>query len=290
MRLPLPVVRAAVFAGSRPLGQPVPVPVQRAWLELSARVNVLPDGTTVETTTLAGRRAERVSAPGADEGAALLLLHGGAFLTCSPRTHRVFAAHLAVASGAPVHVLDYRLAPEHPYPAAVDDADRAFVELAGRARTAVVGDSAGGALALLLAQRLRDDGRPQPRALALVSPVVDLTGATSDAYRGPEPVLRASWVRSGCAAFVGAGDARTLSPLRRGLAGLAPALVHLASDERLRPEGEALVAGMAAAGTTVQSETLDGLWHDVHLQSHLVPAAAAATARMGRWLAGHLAA
>lgn len=288
MRLPLAVVRAVVLAGSRPLGPPVPLRVQRRWLELVAAVNVLPPGTVVEPTTLGGRPAERVSAPGAHDGAAVLLLHGGAFITCSPRTHRVFAAHLAAASQLPVHVLDYRLAPEHPYPAAVDDADRAFGELSGTLPTAVVGDSAGGALALLLAQRLRDERRELPRALALVSPLVDLTLATSHAYRGPDPVLRPSWLRAGSAAFVGQADARALSPLHRGLAGLPPVLVHLASDERLRPEAGALVAGLRADGGRVDSETLAGLWHDVHLQSHLVPEAADASARMGRWLAGQL--
>ena len=284
MRVPLPVVRAVVAAGSRPLGRPVPVRVQRAWLETTSRLGRLRAGTTVEPTVLGGVPAERVTGPVVDPGRAVLLLHGGAFILGSPRTHRVLAAHLAHAVQAPVHVLDYRRAPEHPHPAAVDDADAALAALQAGARTAVAGDSAGGGLALLLAARRRDDGREPPTALGLVSPVVDLTLALSERWTGPDPLLRRSWVRQGVEAFVAGGDARALSPLHGDLAGLPPALVQVSSDERLRPEGEQLAAAVRAAGGDVELQVLDRLWHDAHLQADLVPEAAEATAVLGRWL------
>jgi epsilon-lactone hydrolase len=283
MRLPLPVARALVFAGSRPMGRPVPVRAQRALFEASSRLGRLPPGTRVETLSLGGRSAERV-AVGEARGRPVLLLHGGAFVTGSPRTHRVFAAHLALAAAAPVHVLDYRRAPEHPYPAAVDDADAALEELAAGGPVAVVGDSAGGAVALLLALRRQREGRPLPAALALVSPLVDLTLASSDGYRGRDPLLRRSWVADGGAAFAG-NDPVAASPLFSDLAGLPPTLVHVSEHERLRPEGEALAARLRKAGVDVEHELLPRLWHDAHVHADLVPEAADAVARMGRWLA-----
>jgi acetyl esterase/lipase len=213
------------------------------------------------------------------------MLHGGAFVIGSPRTHRVLGAHLAAAVGAPVSVLHYRRAPEHPWPAAVDDAHAAYRELSGSVPTAVFGDSAGGALALLLALRLRDSGAAQPVALALVSPATDLTLTTSDPYRGSDPVVRRTWLRQGVRAFVGGADATALSPLAADLAGLPPVLVQVAGGERLEAEGVQLAERLRAAGGDVQLQVLPRVWHDVHLLAHLLPEADGALRRVGTWLA-----
>jgi acetyl esterase/lipase len=215
----------------------VPLRVQRGVLEATARLGRLPAGTRVQAEQLGDRPAERVSGPGADESRAVLLLHGGAFTTCSPRTHRVLAAHLAHAAGAPVHVLDHRRAPEHPHPAAVDDAEVAFRELAAGHDVALAGDSAGGAVAILLALRLLAAGEPPPCAIALISPIADLTLATAEGYRGRDPLLRRSWVRQGAEAYTAGTDPRAVSPLHLDLTGLPPVLVHVSEHERLRPEG-----------------------------------------------------
>lgn len=283
MRVPLPVVRTVVLAGSRPLGRPVPLPVQRRWLEVSARLGRPPAGTQVEQVEIAGRPAERVTAAGSSAGPAVLWLHGGAFTTCSPRTHRVLAGHLAAATGGPVVVPDYRLAPEHPYPAAVDDARAAFDELSADGPVVLGGDSAGGALAVLLGLALRDDGAVAPPAMLLVSPVADLTGALGAAYTGADAVLRRSWLRNGLAAFCGDADPCGLSPLDLPLHGLPPVLLQVSEHERLRPEGEQLARRLQQARVDVTLERLDGLWHDVHLQADLVPEAADAVRRLGSW-------
>ncbi len=256
------LLRAVLRTVVRPvLGPPVPVAVQRALLEVAALGTPLPKGVRVERTRLGGRPAERVAPDAADPSRRVLLLHGGAFLTGSPRTHRAFAAHLAVAAGCDVHVLDYRRAPEHRYPAAVDDAVAALDELGDG--TSVVGDSAGGALALLLARRRR------PAALALVSPMVDLTLESSTRWQGDDPLLRPAWLQQGVRAF-------GVPPQQlHAQAGGPPLLVHLSEHERLRPEGERL------GGEQV---LLPGVWHDVHLQCALLPQAAEAVASMGRWL------
>jgi epsilon-lactone hydrolase len=285
MRLPLRLVRALVFLIARPIGPPAPVRLQRLWLELMSSGGLLPKGTTVEHVPVAGRPAERVVPPGADESRSVLLLHGGAFVIGSPRTHRVLAAHLAAAVGVPVVALHYRRAPEHPYPAAVDDAVAAYRELAARGTTAVFGDSAGGCLALLLALRLRDAAEPMPPALALVSPATDLTLERSSAFRGVDTVVRRRWLRRGVTGFVGAADPAELSPLNAKLGGLPPVLVQVAGRERLRVEGEQLAERLRAAGVEVDLEVLETLWHDAHLVAHLLPEGADAVRRIGRWLA-----
>jgi monoterpene epsilon-lactone hydrolase len=288
MRIPLSLARALVFAMSRPLGPPLPVGLQRLWLEAVSTGGRLPKGTTVARVQLGGRPAERVAAAGVDERRAVLLLHGGAFVIGSPRTHRVLAGHLSASAGAPVYVLHYRRAPEHSFPAPVDDALAAYEELAAQGPAAVFGDSAGGCLALLLALRLRDAGTPPP-ALALVSPVTDLTLATSDGYAGVDAVVRRDWLRSGTRAFVGGADAVAMSPLAAPLAGLPPVRVQVAAAERLRAEGEDLAARLLAAGVEVELDVLPRVWHDVHLLAHLVPEGAAAVADLGRWLGERLA-
>ena len=283
MRLPARLVETALYVAVRPvLGPPVPLPVQRRWLELCATGSPLPAGTTVQQTVLGGRPAERVAGAGAADAGAVLLLHGGAFVAGSPRTHRVLAAHLAAASGAPVHVLDYRLAPEHPWPAAVDDAVAAYDELAATGPVVVVGDSAGGCLAALLLRQRR------PVAVALVSPLVDLTRQTSAAWPGRDALVRADWARAGTQAFVGGADAPALSPLHDDLTSWPPLLVHVSEHERLRPEGEQLAERARLAGVDVELVVLPGLWHDAHLLSHLVGEAADASAALGRWVGRHL--
>ena len=289
MRLPLRLVRALVFLIARPLGPPTPVRLQRLWLELISTGGLLPKGTTVEHVTVAGRSAERVVPAGSDESRAVLLLHGGAFLIGSPRTHRVLAGHLAAAVGVPVVALHYRRAPERPWPAAVDDAVAAYRELSARGPTAVFGDSAGGCLALLMALRLRDAGESLPPALALVSPVTDLTLERSSAFRGVDTVVRRRWLRDGVTSFVGAADPQELSPLTATLAGLPPVLLQVAGRERLRVEGEQLAQRLQADRVEVELEVLEPLWHDAHMVAHLLPEGADAVRRAGRWLADRLA-
>jgi acetyl esterase/lipase len=274
---------------SRPLGPPLPVRLQRLWFEAVSTGGLLPRGTAVTHLQLGGRPAERVAAAGADERRAVLLLHGGAFVIGSPRTHRVLAAHLSAAAQTPVYVLHYRRSPEHAFPAAVDDARAAYDELAARGPTAVFGDSAGGCLALLLALRLRDDGTPPP-ALALVSPVADLSASSSDAYPRVDAVVRRDWLRTGARSFLGRADAAVLSPLSASLAGLPPVRVQVAAAERLRAEGEELAVRLRTAGVDADAEVLPRMWHDVHLLAHLVPEGADAVARLGRWLGERLSA
>lgn len=287
--LPRPVMRAIVRLTVRPvLGPTVPVRRQRHLLNALGRVAVLPRGIRVRRISLGGRPAERIEAPDADATRAVLYLHGGGYTVGSAVTHRALAAHLAAAAGAPVYLLDYRLAPEHPYPAALEDAVAAYHELLAGVepeRLAVSGDSAGAGLALALMTRLRGSGVPFPGALGLISPWVDLTldGVRDDRR---DPMLRTAWARA-CAERYGAGaDLRApeLSPLFGNLAGLPPMLVHGASDEILLAGVERLVERARSAGVHVRYRRLERMWHVAHLHAGLVAASTAAVREIGAFL------
>lgn len=273
MRLPLPVVRAFVAGAVRPLyGPPVPPRVQRRLGDLLS-ATPLPTGTTSTALTLGGRPALRVVAPYAQGSRdAVLWVHGGAFVACSPQTHRAFAAALSAACGAPVLLPDYRLAPEHPHPAAVDDVVAALAQVDAE-RVVLGGDSAGGCLALLALER----AHRELAGLALVSPVVDLSLASSAAWTGRDVLVRQAWLEQGVTAMFGA-TRPVLQP-----ADLPPTVVHVAEHERLRPEGERLARAVGA-----ELRLVPRAWHDLHLQAGLVREADDAVALLGASVRGFL--
>jgi acetyl esterase/lipase len=286
------VVRALVRTAVRPVLSPrVPVAVQRRWLELMTRASPLAEGVALGCELLGGRHAE-VAAPDSARGdRAVLYLHGGGFAVGSPATYRALATHLAAASGAEVHVLDYRLAPEHPFPAALDDALAAWRQLLDRggdpARTAIAGDSAGGWLALATALRLRDKGDPLPAALGLISPWLDLARDIPDG----DAMLAPSWLRWCAAGFAAGADpaSEPFAPLAADLTGLPPLVVHVGGEEVLLDDAVRLARRARAAGVPVELRRLDGLWHVVHSTAGLVPASTGATATLGAALAARLA-
>jgi acetyl esterase/lipase len=222
------------------------------------RFPVLPRGTTIERISLGGVPADRITAPGSDPDHALLYLHGGAHIVGSSVTHRAAATHLAGATGAVAYVLDHRLAPEHPYPAAVDDALAAYQALLGSGlppeRVVVAGDSAGGGLALALALRSRAVGVPLPAALGLISPWVDarLDGL---AEHVDDPLLTRGWLELGATSYAGRHrEHPEVSPLLADpadLAGLPPLFVQAASDELFVDDVERFVAVAREAGASV---------------------------------------
>jgi epsilon-lactone hydrolase len=287
-------MRAGVRALVRPvLGPRMPVAVQRRWLAAVTWPTPLADGVTVRSGRL-GRRPAEALTPDGGTGGTVLYLHGGGFTTGSPATHRALATHLAAASGASVHVLDYRLAPEHPFPAAVDDVLAAHRELLDRGATpgstAIAGDAAGGWLALTAALRLRDAGDPVPAAMGLISPWLDLRGSTWPADRS-DAMLRPSWLRRCARDFAGDLDpgAPELAPLEADLTGLPPITMHVGSEEILLEDAVRLAARARAAGVPVDLRRLDGLWHVAHASAGLVTASTAAVNALGAALAIRLA-
>lgn len=286
--LPLPIVRAALNPVFRILlNHRLPFSVQRALMAWGAPAQRAPRGIHVERVRLGGRPADRVTVGPVSDSATVLYLHGGGYTVGSPATHRALAGYLARETACPVQVLDYRLAPEHPFPAALDDAEAAFLELVAAGyrpeRIAVAGDSAGGGLSLALAERLRDRHGLVPAALGLIAPWADPNEVPA---RGRDLIINRPWSRACAAAYLGGGDGSDpgYAPLLGELRGLPPTYVQADVDELLHDQCTRLVAQLRAAGVPTEFTETEGLWHVAQLQAGLVGPAAQVTRELGEFL------
>jgi acetyl esterase/lipase len=212
---------------------------------------------------------EWVWAPQADDGVgAILVLHGSGYLICSSRTHRGFASHLSKYSGMPTFAIDYRLAPEHPFPAAEDDAFAAYRWLLAQGhdpeKIVIAGDSAGGHLAVGLALRLRNEGLPTPAALALFGPLIDpaYRACIADARTRQQPLDPRAAARA-IALYVGDFDPADprLCLLNADLSSLPPIQIHYGTREVMRADAEAFAELVRAAGGRCEEQVWPGLMH-----------------------------
>lgn len=242
---------------------------------------------------LGGVRVLRIAARGAR--GRIVYLHGGAYVLGSADTHARLAAAYARASGAEAIAVDYRLAPEHPWPAAVDDAVAVWRALPDDGvPTALIGDSAGGGLVLALALRLRGAGLRAPVALATTSPWVDLTltAASLTARASVEVMLSRRGLALDADRYRGtvpATDPR-VSPLFADLAGLPPAFIQVGTEEVLYDDGVSLATRLDAAGVPVQLQVWQGMAHAWAAFGDAVPEAAASVAQLGDFLRARLGA
>lgn len=298
------LVRNALRALVKPMAQPaVPLALQRAMLDRAGLTMRTPRGLRAESTRLNDIPARKLVPERADADRHLLYLHGGAYVQGSPRSHAPLAGQLAQAAGATAWLVDYRLAPEHPYPAAVDDALAAYRALLAQGvapgRIAIAGDSAGGGLALSTTLAIRDAALPLPAALALLSPWTDLTlsGASMRDREDAEPMLNPVWLD--WAAGLYCGDAQDgpstlrtdpgVSPLFADLAGFPPLVVHVGSDEVLLDDSTFLARRAAHAGVEVTLRTFDGLWHVFQAQAGLIAEADESLREIGEFIRRHTA-
>jgi acetyl esterase/lipase len=244
----------------------------------------IPDGMKVEEiVTPEGLRFDVADSAGPRSGqppVVLLYLHGGGYFFGSPKTHRPIVITLARSFAAPCYALDYRLAPEHPFPAAVEDAAKAWDWLIARhpgARILLSGDSAGGGLALALAMGARAAGKPSPAAMVLLSPWTDMavTGASVEANARSCAMFRPRGIREAAAMYVGAADPRDprASPLYGDLGGLPPMLLFASNSEALLDDTLRLAERAKAAGVAVELVRRDGLPHVWPIFVRLIPEA-----------------
>lgn len=285
--------RRLVVAASGPLYRVglhhrTPTRTGRRILDLGAVAMRVPRGTVVRHVTLGGRPAERVTVGATERPRAILYLHGGGYTVGSARLYRSLAAHLAQSSGAVVFTLDYRLAPEHPYPAALDDAVAAFTDLVTAhgyrpAMVAIAGDSAGGGLAVATARRLIDTGLC-PGALALLSPWTDPSDEEFERHR--DFVINKAWGRASAASYRGEADSRDpgYAPMYGRLDGLPPTLVHCSTVEMLHPQILRFVDAVKMAGGEVHLTARDDWWHSIHVLAGTVREATDAVADAGAFI------
>lgn len=203
----------------------------------------------------------------------ILYCHGGGYTSGGLGFSKVLASKLTRATGLDVLAFDYRLAPEHPYPAAVEDAQAAWDHLMrlgfGARDVVLAGDSAGGNMALVLCLRLRAEGRMLPGALLLMSPWTDMTcsGESLTERADIDPVLTPEYIYAVREAYAGGLDPAQpeLSPLLADLAGFPPTLIQVGTHEILFSDAERLAERMKAAGTECRLEVWEGMWHDFQM-------------------------
>ncbi|MFG1613150.1 alpha/beta hydrolase [Nonomuraea wenchangensis] len=255
-----------------------------------------PDGVTVRDTTLGGRPALELEPADRAAGTVVLYLHGGGYVVGSPRTHLALAGDLARRARTRLVSPDYRLAPEHPFPAAVEDGLAAYRELLGQAGSpshiALAGDSAGGGLAIATLLAAREEGLPMPAAVATFSPWTDLTfsGASIETKLGIDPIFVRSDLEGYRTHYLGQQDpaAPKASPALADLAGLPPLLIQAGSNELLLDDAVLLAARAAAADVDVTLRVWGGLPHVFQHHTALVEEAGQALDEAARFLFPHV--
>ncbi|WP_067972066.1 alpha/beta hydrolase [Mycolicibacter icosiumassiliensis] len=272
MYLPPPILRAAARALARTTFLPLaPWRFQRRMLDLTFAWPGAPRGLAVHATELVGVPAEMLS-PEHPDARVLLYLHGGGYTVGSPRSHRALAGRLALALNAATYVPDYRLAPEHRFPAAFDDSFAAYQALLNGGwqgeQIFVAGDSAGGGLSLALGVAAVQRGLPTPASIGLLCPGIDMTpDARARLPRGRrDPVLTHRLLERFCDAYVDPEDrARpAVSPLLADLAGLPPLVVDAAGNDMLSGQARRLADKARQAGVAVHHREHSGMPHGFH--------------------------
>jgi len=306
VRVPPAVVRAGARQVVRRVLNPrLPWEVQRRRLDKIMGSWPLPRGTSVTKTAWKGVPVEIVTGPASDTAAVTVVhFHGGGYCVGSPAEARDWAARLSARAGCRVVLPEYRLAPEHPFPAAVDDAREVMSAALGDAAPGTVvvsGDSAGGGLALGIALTLPGlaspgstdgtDGTARLAGCILLSPWLDLTAdwtAVPELVRR-DVVLSPAWLEACARAYVPTGDRAhpMVSPLYADLGGLPPLLIQCGTDDLLAPDSERLAARAEAAGVDVTYSRWPGMWHDFTLQPDIIAAGDSALAQAA-WFVGRV--
>jgi epsilon-lactone hydrolase len=253
---------------------------------------------TLEPVDADGVAAEWAWTPGAARDAALIYLHGGGYVIGSIASHRHLASELGRAAGIGSLAIDYRMAPEHVFPAAVDDALAAYRWLLAQGfaanRIAIAGDSAGGGLAAALLLAIKAAGLAQPACAVAISPWVDMagTGATMATKAAVDPVVQRDGLLEWGALYLGGADVQTplASPIYGDLAGIAPLLIQVGSEETLLDDAIRLAAVAGHAQVPVRLFIAPEMIHVWHFFHPMLAPARSAIADAGAFVAAHLGA
>jgi acetyl esterase/lipase len=277
---------------AQPAGLDRPLTEVREQFEMIAAIMPAAPDVRVEKADAGGVPAEWLTPPEADPSRVLYWLHGGGYCIGSVNTHRGVVSAIARAAGMRALVPDYRLAPEHPFPAALDDAVAAYRWILEQGvapeRTVIGGDSAGGGLTVAALVALRDAGAPLPAAAVLVSPWTDLecAGASIAEKAEVDPMLTREVLLRMAEAYCGGHDPRSplISPLHADLSSLPPMLIQVGTWEILLDDSLRLAERAKAAGVDVTLETWEEMIHVWHFFAASVPESREAIEAVGRWL------
>jgi len=247
-------------------------PILREWFEGINAATPIAEGSMIRWVPAGPCGADLIERTDTDSGRLIIYFHGGGFLFGSSRSHRVIATHLARASGITVLAPDYRLAPEHSAPAAHEDALEIYKWALANGydpeAVALCGDSAGGNLSLSVAIRAKQAGLPQPAALMLMSPALDLADEGASHHSVTDaPLLTPELMAIFNACYIGDGDRKSeaVTPFYSDFAGLPPVLVHVGSWEILRDDSVTVVERLKAAGVHAELKIFDGMVHSWQL-------------------------
>jgi len=268
---------------------------QRAQMEINLTQFQLPTDVHCEPVDAGGVPAEWITTPGVNTERVICYLHGGGYVLGSINTHREMASRLSRAASARVLILDYRLAPEHPFPAAVDDSTAAYRWLlsvgVNPAQLVIAGESAGGGLTMATLVALRDAGEPLPAAGICLSPWVALEclGESIVTKAEIDPVVNKAHILILAKAYLGDTDPCTplASPLYADLTGLPPLLIQVGTAECLFDDAMRLADRARAAGVDVTLEPWDDMIHMWHMFAAILPEGQQAIDRIGEFILQH---
>ena len=272
---------------------PIPTKITRLALEQLCRVFPEPEGISCRRLKLAGLHAEEIKPVDTEPTQMVLHFHGGAFFVGSLNSHRTFMMHIAKTSGAQVVHVDYPLAPEHPFPEAIDDLVEVYqtlLEQGVQPKDIILsGDSCGANLALCLALRIKVQKLPMPSGLILLSPLLDLTlsGDSIRTNRLHDALLAEQALKTGIAHYlqdlIPTDDPR-VSPLFDDLSGLPPTLVQIGSKEILLSDATRFKALAEDAGVKVYFTIYPGMWHNFQMFNTWFPDAQRALDDMAKYI------
>ena len=269
----------------------------RAGMSAATAAAPPPEGATIQKVDTGAAPAEWTDADGVRKDAAIVYLHGGGYTMGNLDSHRNLVANLSRAAGIRALSVDYSLAPEHPFPKAVEDAVQAvrYVHDQGIApeRIIVAGDSAGGGLTAATLLAIRDRGLPMPAAGVLISPWLDLTqsGNTMQSHADADPMVSAELLGKCSDAYLKGQDPRSplASPLFADLEGLPPLLVHVGTAEVLLDDARRFEAAARQAGVDVTLEEWEDMIHVWHTFAAMLPEAQKAVDGVGAFIKQQLA-
>lgn len=272
-----------------------PLKVSREGWEEESKNLPLPEGISYEEVFLAGVRCESVKAEGVAGGQLVLYLHGGGYTSGSPATHRALASYLSRATEREVLVVDYRLAPEHPFPAGLNDAFDVYTALLEKGYKGediiIGGDSAGGGMTMALSYKIRDSRVVLPKALFLLSPWADLT-ASGESHKTKveiDPFITMKGLVNSSDAYCSEAQLKEplVSPVFGTMESLPPLYIQVGEEEILLSDAFMLRDRASEAGVEVTFEEWKGLWHVWHLAVGVVPEADRAVALLGDFVKKH---